>query len=119
MHSRRLKRFLPAIPAIEFLEDRCLPATPVAPTPLSPANGTQLLMPLTISWSAVSDPAGIIAYNWQISPTSTFASVIKQGSTIDATQSPVSGLANGTYFWRVQAVNSAFVQGAFSQASSF
>src|SRR2546423_6458554 len=35
------------------------------------------------------------------------------------TQDTVSGLANGTYFWRVQAVNSALVQGAWSQARSF
>src|SRR5712691_12922893 len=119
MKSRRLKYLLPDIPAIEFLEDRCLLATPVAPTLLSPANGTQLLMPLTISWSAVSDPSGIVAYNWQVSTSSTFASVLKLGSTNGETQSVVSGLANSTYFWRVQAVNSAFVQGAWSQASSF
>src|SRR2546425_3154398 len=42
-----------------------------------------------------------------------------QNSTNGATQDIVSGLANGTYFWRVQAVNGAFVQGAWSPAQSF
>src|SRR4029079_13268662 len=40
-------------------------------------------------------------------------------STNGATQDAVSGLANGTYFWRVQAVNGAFLQGAWSQARRF
>src|SRR5919204_4551855 len=94
-------------------------AAPPAPTPLGPANGAQVLVPVTISWSAVSDPAGIVAYNWQVSPSSAFAAVILQNSTSGQTQDTVGGLANGTYFWRVQAVNGAFVQGAWSQARSF
>jgi len=35
------------------------------------------------------------------------------------TQDTVSGLGNGTYFWRVQSVNSNFVQSAWSAARSF
>jgi len=92
---------------------------PAAPTPLSPANGASVVVPFTISWSAVSDPGGIVAYNWQVSPSSTFNPVVKQDSTMGATQDTVSGLANGTYFWRVQAVNGAFEQGAWSQPRSF
>jgi hypothetical protein len=94
-------------------------AAPPAPTPLAPANGAQVTVPFTISWSAVSDPSGIIAYNWQVSFASTFASVIEQNSTSGQTQDTVSGLANGTYFWRVQAVNGAFIQGAWSAPQSF
>jgi hypothetical protein len=86
---------------------------------LGPANGAQVVVPFTLSWSAVSDPSGIVAYNWQISPSSTFSPVIQQNSTSGQTQDSVSGLANGTYFWRVQAVNGAFEQGAWSQARSF
>ena len=33
------------------------------------------------------------------------------------TQSVVSGLAAGTYFWRVQAVSNDFVSGPFSAAA--
>jgi hypothetical protein len=76
-------------------------------------------VPFTISWSAVSDPSGIVAYNWQVSSSSSFASVVEQNSTNGQLQDTVSGLPNGTYFWRVQAVNGNFVQGAWSGAQSF
>jgi hypothetical protein len=92
---------------------------PPAPTPLSPADGADVLVPFTISWSAVSDPSGIVAYNWQVSPSSTFSPVIQLNSTMGPTHDTVSGLANGTYFWRVQAVNGNFVQGPWSQPQSF
>jgi hypothetical protein len=67
----------------------------------------------------VNDPAGIVAYNWQVSSSSTFSPVVLQNSTSGQTQATVSGLGNGTYFWRVQAVNGSFVQGAWSAARSF
>src|SRR5712692_4226988 len=98
---------------------RAAAAVPPAPTPLAPADSANVLVPFTISWSAVSDASGIVAYNWQVSSSSTFTPVILQNSTNGATQDIVSGLANGTYFWRVQAVNGAFVQGAWSPAQSF
>src|SRR5678815_5934268 len=93
-------------------------AAPPAPSPISPADGAVVSQPFTISWSAVSDPTGIVAYNWQVSSSSAFTSVLIQSSTNGATQDTVSGLADGTYFWRVQAVNGQFVQGAWSQPSS-
>jgi hypothetical protein len=95
-----------------------LAAAPPAPTPLGPANGASVTVPLTISWSAVSDPAGINGYNWQVSASSAFTSLIIQDSTA-STQDVVSGLPNGTYFWRVQAANGAGEQGAWSAARSF
>lgn len=94
-------------------------AAPSVPVPLSPANGASVLVPFTISWSAVSDPAGIVAYNWEVSPSSTFSTVIQNGSTSGATQATVSGLANGTYFWHVQAVNGNIEQSAWSPTQSF
>ena len=98
---------------------RGVAAAPSAPSPISPTDGAGVTQPFTISWSAVSDPTGIIAYNWQVSSSSAFTSLRLQNSTNGATQASVSGLANGTYFWRVQAVNGAFEQGAWSQARSF
>lgn len=89
-----------------------------APTPLAPANGASVTEPFTISWSAVSDPSGIAAYNWQVSPSSTFSPVVALNSTSGATQDTVSGLVTGTYFWRVQAVNTGLTQGPWSQARS-
>jgi hypothetical protein len=94
-------------------------AVPAAPTPLAPTNGAQVTVPSTISWSGVTDPSGIIAYNRQVSPSSTMSPVIEHGSTSGQAQATVSGLVEGTYFWRVQAVNGAFVQGAGSAPQSF
>ncbi len=95
-------------------------AQPPAPTLVAPAAGASVQEPFTISWSAVTDSSGIIGYNWQVSSSSTFTPVVLQNSTnSQITQDTVSGLANGTYFWRVQAVNGAFQQGASSQPRSF
>jgi hypothetical protein len=104
---------------VAFLITGIAQAAPPAPTPLSPASGASVEMPSAISWSSVSDPAGIVAYNWQVSPSPNFAPVILQNSTSGQTQATVSGLDTGTYFWRVQAVNGSFVQGAWSAARSF
>ena len=93
-------------------------AAPPAPSAVSPTDGASVTEPFIISWTAVSDPTGIIAYNWQVSSSSAFTSVLLQNSTNGATQDSVSGLADGTYFWRVQAVNGAFEQGAWSQPRS-
>ena len=98
---------------------RVIAAAPPAPAPVSPADGASVTEPFAISWTAVSDPSGIIGYNWQVSSSSTFTAVLLQNSTNGATQDSVSGLANGTYFWRVQAVNGAFEQGAWSLPRSF
>jgi len=98
---------------------RSAAAAPLAPSPTSPADGAIVTQPFTISWTAVSDPTGIVAYNWQVSSSSAFTSVLLQSSTNGATQAAVSGLADGSYFWRVQAVNGDFVQGAWSQPRSF
>jgi hypothetical protein len=95
-------------------------AAVAVPNALSPASGSNLTSPLTISWSAVSDPSGILGYNWQVSTSSTFPTVALQNSTnVGITQDTVSGLPNGTYFWRVQAVSGAFVKSAWSAARSF
>ncbi|HMF94759.1 MAG TPA: hypothetical protein VKE96_10715 [Vicinamibacterales bacterium] len=99
--------------------DGALSAVPLAPTPVAPADGGSLAEPFTIAWGAVSDPAGVVAYNWQVSPSSSFTPVVLQNSTNGATSDIVSGLGTGTYFWRVQAVNGAFEQGAWSSARSF
>ncbi len=98
---------------------RAAVAAPPAPSLVSPANGAVISEPSTISWTAVSDPSGIAGYNWQVSSSSAFTSVLLQSSTNGATQDTLSGLADGSYFWRVQAVNGQFVQGAWSAPGSF
>src|SRR5262249_36282794 len=84
---------------------------PPAPTLVGPAAGTGLVQPIGLAWNAVVDPDGPIgSYTWQVSPTSTFGVIIASGFTNasgddipTATQDTVSGLPNGTYFWRVKA----------------
>jgi len=95
-------------------------AAPTAPSPLTPADGASVTIAFTISWSQASDPSGILAYNWQVSSSSTFAKIARQNSvTAPATQDTVSGLATGTYFWRVQAISNSFVTGPWSTVRSF
>ena len=96
---------------------------PAAPTLAGPANGAQVTIPLTISWSAAGDPSGIGGYNWEVSLTSDFASVIERNPVLlsgaATTQDVVSGLPNGTYFWRAQAVSRDREPGAWSSPRSF
>lgn len=95
------------------------PQLPASPTLVSPAEGASVTTPFTISWNAVPDPQGITAYNWQVSASSGFTNTAAVGTTAgDVTQATVSSnLANGTYFWRVQAVNPDGA-GAYSAARS-
>ena len=84
---------------------------PPAPLLQRPANGASVVQPITLDWDAVTDPDGPIgSYTWQVGASSTFSTIIAQGfqnmvsdSIPSPTQDTVSGLPNGTYFWRVKA----------------
>ena len=87
------------------------PSAPPAPVLVSPANGASLVQPITLDWDPVSAPGGPIgSYTWQIGTTSALTTVIASGFTnMDSdpniptrTADKVSGLPNGTYFWRVK-----------------
>jgi len=69
-------------------------APPPAPTLLSPANGANVQVPFTISWSQVLDPsANNGGYNWQVSSSSTFSTLAAADSTFPSvTHATVSGL---------------------------
>jgi hypothetical protein len=71
-----------------------------------------VVQPITLDWNPVSATGGPIgSYTWQVGTTSGFATVIASGftnmdsdpSVPTATADKVSGLPNGTYFWRVKA----------------
>jgi len=117
--TRRLSFVFVLTAALLVGFDGHLSAVPLAPNAVAPADGGSLTEPFTISWSAVSDASGIVAYNWQVSASSSFTPIVLQNSTNGATSDTVSGLGTGTYFWRVQAVNGSFEQGAWSQPRSF
>ncbi len=87
------------------------PGAPPPPVLVTPANGASLVQPITVDWDPVSAPGGPIgSYTWQVGTTSTFTTIIASGFTnIDSdpsiptrTADRVSGLPNGTYFWRVK-----------------
>lgn len=97
-------------------------AAPPAPTPLGPVNGASITVPATMSWSAVTDPNGatIIGYNWRVSASPTMTPLVFADSTGGTTtQDILSGLVAGTYYWQVQAVNSAGQQGEWSAEQPF
>src|SRR6476619_4273144 len=84
---------------------------PPAPNLVGPANGAAVVQPIKLDWDPVVDPDGPIgSYLWQVGTSSTFGTVIAEGfqnmvsDTIPTpTQDVVSGLPNGTYFWRAKA----------------
>ncbi len=109
-------------------------ATPVAPPPpvvVSPANGASLVQPIMLDWNPVSAPGGPIgSYTWQVGTSSTFTTVVASGFTNmesdpsipTRTADKVSGLPNGTYFWRVKCTQlgpNGGVDSAWSPVQSF
>jgi hypothetical protein len=102
-------------------------STPAAnvPKPLSPAAGSSVLQPVTLSWSTPTTSTPIVGYNWQLSTRSDFATIAYQNSVnAPGTQDSFSGMPNGAYFWRVQAVEqgnptTGLIQDPWSAGVSF
>ena len=107
------------------------PAQPPAPVLVSPANGASLVQPITLDWNAPLSTGGpdrqlhLAGFD-----SSTFTIVVASGFTNQEadpsiptrTADKVSGLANGTYFWRVKAsesTNNGGVDSAWSTLRSF
>lgn len=83
---------------------------PPAPALVAPNDGASAVQPVTLQWTAVTDPDGPIgSYSWQLGTTNTFSVVIADGFTDVRNGDPIptfarlSGVPNGTYFWRVKA----------------
>ncbi len=92
------------------------PEPPAAPVLLSPADGaTGISTSPTLSWNASS---GATSYRVQVSTSSGFATTVYDQS-VTTTSTTVAGLVAGTtYYWRVNASNSAGTSG-WSTAWSF
>ena len=77
---------------------------PPSPSPLGPASGTQTTEPVSLSWQPPAALPGV-NYRWQVSDHRTFASVVLTATVgPNNTSTTLSGLAPGTYYWRVQSV---------------
>ncbi|HYR87414.1 MAG TPA: hypothetical protein VE422_25245 [Terriglobia bacterium] len=129
------KRFLVAV--LVLISTARLPraaaqTAPPAPVLVAPANGASAVQPITLQWAPIVDPDGPIgSYTWEVSTSSAFASVILSGFTNNlrpdiptSTEAQVSGLANGTYFWRVKGSQNiggatGFIDSPFSAPRSF
>jgi hypothetical protein len=104
---------------------------PPAPALVEPVNGASLVQPIGLKWSPVVDPDGpIVSYTWQVGTTSAFTVVIASGFTDTRNGDPVptqdrlSGLPNGTYFWRVNATQNVggatgFIDSPWSAVRTF
>jgi hypothetical protein len=81
---------------------------PSGPALLSPSNGARTSNNTpTFSWSSVTDPSGV-SYTIQVSTSNTFAStVVNVSGLTSTTYTPSVPLADGTYYWRVGAVDGA------------
>src|SRR3954447_16200771 len=105
---------------------------PPAPAIVEPSAAASVVEPFTLRWGAVVDPDGPIgSYTWQVGTSSTFATVVASGFTQESlpgipvpTADKVSGLALGSYFWRVKASQTVggtigSIDSAWSTATGF
>ena len=78
-------------------------ATLSSPTLSLPSNGSSTCDSTPyFDWSSVS---GATSYHIQVDDNSSFSSPVINTTTSSSSYTPSSGLASGTYFWRVQASN--------------
>jgi hypothetical protein len=94
------------------------PAAPGVPVLLAPANAIVIntATPL-FSWNAPVYTASSMTHTVQIASNATFTLNLQEFSGLSDTQfSPATSLPDGVYYWRVRAVNSWDVGGAFSPA---
>ncbi len=94
---------------------------PSVPSLVSPANGTSIEDPFDLSfdWSDVSDPSGI-NYNFQIAWDSNFFNMQREERWLgDSSYAMGQGMPDGTFYWRVQAVDAANNEGGWSDSWSF
>jgi hypothetical protein len=81
------------------------PAVPGVPTLVGPPPGTSATEPLALSWRPPAGSPGV-SFQWQVSTEPSFATlVLTATATPRVTSTTLSGLADGTYYWRVQAVS--------------
>ncbi len=91
--------------------------TLTAPTQLAPGNGSRLnaAASTVFDWS---DVAGASAYAIDLDSSSGFTIPLTLSRQVSASTTTISGLAAGTYYWRVRAIASSGVTGSWSAVRS-
>jgi hypothetical protein len=81
------------------------PAVPGAPAATGPPSGASVTEPVALSWQPPAGTPGV-SYQWQVSTRPGFAAPVLTATTSPkVTSTTLSGLAAGTYYWRVQSVS--------------
>jgi hypothetical protein len=80
------------------------PTVPATPSPVGPLSGAQVVEPFALSWQPPATAPGV-SYQWQLSTDPNFRTLVSTATTSpNVTSTVLSGLALGTYYWRVQSV---------------
>jgi hypothetical protein len=99
-----------------FKLDNTLPSVPVH---LSPTSWKQVNNSATLDWSDVSDPSGV---TYQVRLYNSSWSLVKEKAGLTSSAYAVSSfgsLADGTYYWRVRAVDGAGNVSAWTTSWAF
>ena len=79
-------------------------SVPAPPSPVGPSPGAQVVEPVSLSWQPPAMPRGV-SFRWQLSTRRSVTSVVSTATVgPKKTSTTLSGLAPGTYYWRVQSV---------------
>jgi VCBS repeat protein len=92
------------------------PATPSAPTLLSPAQDATPAQPVAFDWTDVS---AATSYRIQIDDSSDFSAPRVVDQTVTASHFTASTLAARQHWWRVRGINSAGTAGTWSSVRRF
>ena len=97
--------------SVEVTLSGCTPATsppppvPGPPTAVAPRSGASVTEPVMLSWQKPAATPGVSS-QWQVSTRRNFRTLVLTGTVgPKVTSATLSGLAPGTYYWRVQAVS--------------
>ena len=81
------------------------PAVPGPPSPVAPSPGASVTEPVALSWQPPAGARGL-NFRWQVSTDPNFGTLVLTTTTApNITSTTLSGLADGTYYWRVQSVS--------------
>jgi hypothetical protein len=111
-----MKMIVAAAMAAALLMPAAASAAPGRPKLVSPADGADVQSVPAFSWSKAKRAA---RYEFQLAADSRFGSIVRKGSfqTLNTAASIDKSLADGTYYWRVRAINAKGDAGKWSERS--